>query len=226
MSQSRNGPKQPALVTRDDRVVLNLIESKGDQAISVKNIQTETGLSQPTVKKCIKTLLTLKLIKEVRHVQAQKGLHYIAAKFMPTDDVTGGSWYVDGKLDAAFINQLKEICLKILKKLTVATSAGVYDFIKSNGLINNDQCTSGHISEILASMVLDNVIIEVKSTGLKEYHSIPIGNVCYRAAHDQGPKIGAMASLPCGMCPHFKMCTPDGRISPSTCDYFTKWLEY
>nr|GEU90266.1 DNA-directed RNA polymerase III subunit RPC6 [Tanacetum cinerariifolium] len=95
----------------------------GDQTILVNNIPRETGLSPPIVTKCIKSLLSLKLIKEVKHVRHSKGKYYTGAEFTPTADFTGGSWYVDGKLDTAFIDQLKEICYKILtKQLRVATS--------------------------------------------------------------------------------------------------------
>ncbi|MCD7452843.1 hypothetical protein HAX54_018284 [Datura stramonium] len=93
------------------------------------------------------------------------------------------------------------------------------------------ECTSQQVAEILNSVVLDNAVIEVKSTGLGEYHSIPIGSVCYRiAAVDAlgtGPKtIGPMASIPCGACPRISLCTPDGIISPQTCVYYTKWLNF
>ncbi|GJV34175.1 DNA-directed RNA polymerase III subunit RPC6-like protein [Tanacetum coccineum] len=116
-----------------------------------------------------------------------RGKYYIGAKFTPTDDFTGGSWYVDGKFDKAFIDQLKEICYKILtKQLRVATSEDVYDYLRKR-----------------------------KITGLEEYHLIPIGNVCYKVVQDLAPKTGAMASIPFGICPHINQCTPDGLISPS-----------
>nr|GEW26317.1 DNA-directed RNA polymerase III subunit RPC6-like [Tanacetum cinerariifolium] len=197
MSKSRKGPTQPAPLTPHDQEVLNLIKGKGDQAILVNNIPRETGLSPPIVTKCIKTVLSLKLIKEVKNVRHGKGKYYIGAEFTPTADFTGGSWYVDGKLDKAFIDQLKEICYKILtKQLRVATSEGMYDYLRKRKVIDNG-CTSGQISEILRCMVFENTIIEVKSTGLEEYHLIPVGNVCYSAVQDQAPKIGAMVSIPC-----------------------------
>ncbi|KAL7582147.1 hypothetical protein Lser_V15G46191 [Lactuca serriola] len=75
-------------------------------------------------------------------------------------------------------------------------------------------------------MVLDNMIIDVNSTGLGEYHSIPIGNLCYRCPSggdlDQGlRRTEAMVSIPYGVCPRIRECTPDGLISPTTCVYYT-----
>ncbi|KAK4737594.1 hypothetical protein R3W88_001291 [Solanum pinnatisectum] len=80
-------------------------------------------------------------------------------------------------------------------------------------------------------MYPDNAIIEVKSTRLGEYHSIPVGSVCYRTA--SGVALGAdpkttapMALIPCGSCSWINQCTPNGVISPQICVYYTKWLNF
>ncbi|KAI3713669.1 hypothetical protein L1987_72252 [Smallanthus sonchifolius] len=221
-------PKPAGGLVESDRKVLEVIKSKKEMAIWSRDLKAETDLSDAVINKCIKNLLSSSLIKEVVHVQLKGRKHYIAAEFEPSKEITGGSWYVNGDLDTAFIDQLKGLCLRIIRKLTVATADGVYDFFKNNRLTNTD-CTSQQISEILRSMVLDNIIIDVKSTGLGEYHSIPVGSLCYRCPPgdlNQGPRTGAMASIPCGICPRIRECTPDGLISPATCVYYTKWLDF
>lgn len=216
-------------LVESDRMVLNVIKSKKEMAIWTRDLKKETNLPDPIINKCLKNLQALGLIKEVAHVQMKARRHYIAAEFEPSKEITGGSWYVDGNLDTTFIDQLKDLCLTIIRKLKVATADGVYDFFKTNRLTNTD-CTSQQISEILRSMVLDNMIIDVTSTGLGEYYSIPIGKLCYRCPpagdSSQGPITGAMVSIPCGICPRIRRCTPDGVISPSTCVYYAKWLDF
>ncbi|GJZ52229.1 DNA-directed RNA polymerase III subunit RPC6-like protein [Tanacetum coccineum] len=209
-----------------DKKVLDIIKSKKESAIWVRDLKRDSNLADPIVAKSLKNLLGLGLIKEVKHVQFKLRKHYIAAEFEPSQELTGGSWYVDGNLDTAFIEQLKDLCLKVIRKLKVATAGGVHDFFKANRLTNTD-CTSQQISEILKSMVFDNMIIDVKSTGLEEYHKIPVGQECYRCIPgDNKPITGAMVTIPCGVCPRIRQCTPDGLISPSTCVYFNKWLEF
>ncbi|KAG5548078.1 hypothetical protein RHGRI_013688 [Rhododendron griersonianum] len=102
--------------------------------------------------------------------------------------------------DIEYTRVLRESCLRIVKKMKVATTEGISEFITRNKITKAD-CTRQQIEEILSSMVLDNEIIEVKSTGLGEYHKIPIGTDCYRAASRMGLGQGAMASIPCGVCP-------------------------
>uniref|UniRef100_A0A5B7AUQ6 DNA-directed RNA polymerase III subunit RPC6 n=1 Tax=Davidia involucrata TaxID=16924 RepID=A0A5B7AUQ6_DAVIN len=212
-----------------ESVVLNLIKSKADMGIWIRDMKRETNLPENVVTKAVKSLLAQRVIKEVVNIQSKGRKHYMAAEFEPSKELTGGTWYVEGNLDTTFISVLKDSCLKIIRKLKVATLEGIADFFKRNK-ITTAECTTPQIAEILRSMVLDNEIIEVKSTALGEYASIPIGTVCYRCATGmslgQGPKIGAMASIPCGVCPRISQCTPDGIISPKTCVYFTKWLDF
>ncbi|ESR64042.1 hypothetical protein CICLE_v100094942mg, partial [Citrus x clementina] len=53
---------------------------------------------------------------------------------------------------------------------------------------------------------------------------------CYKNVSKGGgggePKTGSLASVPCGVCPQINFCTPDGVISPKTCVYYTKWLDF
>ncbi|XP_076933917.1 uncharacterized protein LOC143599988 [Bidens hawaiensis] len=186
-----------------DRKVLDAIKSRKEMAIWSRDLKTETNLPDQVINKSLKNLLNASLIKEVVHVKQKGRKHYIGADFQLSTEVTGGLWYNDdGELDVAYVDQLKDLCLKIIRRLKVATADGVYDFFKANRLTHTE-CSSQQIIEILRSMVLDNMIIDVKSTGLGEYHSIPVGQVCYRCsvgdAANQGPKAGALVSVPCGV---------------------------
>nr|GMC80662.1 DNA-directed RNA polymerase III subunit RPC6-like [Ipomoea batatas] len=218
-------PSQP--LADSETVVLNLIKGKKNMGIWLADIKREAKLQPAVVDKSLASLVKKNLIKQVKNIQNKARKHYMAVEFEPSEELTGGAWYNEGNLDKELINILKETCLKVINKLQVTTAQGIFDFLKDRKAIN---CTIGQISEILRSMVLDNAIIEVKSSGLGEYHSIPLGAVCYRiasAATATGPKtVGAMASIPCGVCPRINECTPDGIISPKTCEYYTKWLEF
>ncbi|KAF7143708.1 hypothetical protein RHSIM_Rhsim05G0080000 [Rhododendron simsii] len=230
MSLKRKRQEPNAQQTKTpESVLLSLIKSKGDMGIWKADMKRETNLPEPVVNKALKILQGRNLIKEVVNVKSKGRKHYMATEFQPSKEVTGGSWYADGVLDIEYIRVLRESCLRIIKKMKVATTEGISEFITRNKITKAD-CTRQQIEEILSSMVLDNEIIEVKSTGLGEYHKIPIGTDCYRAASGmglgQGAKIGAMASIPCGVCPRVNQCTPDGIISPKTCIYYEKWLDF
>lgn len=213
-----------------DRNVLNLIKGKEARGISNGELKRVSMLPTTQFNKTIKTLVDRQLIKEVPNIKSSWGKHYMGAEFEPSAELTGGYWYADGNLDQELINSFRKICFQILnQKLKVATAEGVHSFFIKKKLYNGE-VSRERIAEILRSMVLDNEIMEVKSTGLEEYHSIPVGEVCYRCATGGGlveaSKTGTMVSIPCGVCPNIRLCTPEGVISPTNCVYYTKWLDF
>lgn len=48
----------------------------------------------------------------------------------------------------------------------------------------------------------------------------------YRPAVLALPTSTAFTSLPCGVCPVIDQCQEGGQISPQTCVYYQKWLEF
>ncbi|KAH0633939.1 DNA-directed RNA polymerase III subunit RPC6-like [Solanum tuberosum] len=212
-----------------DYIVLNVVKSKKNQGILKAGVKKEANIAPIVVDKSLKLLVKKNLIKQVTNIQSKgRNPYYIAVEFEPSDELTGGAWYSEGNLDKEFITVLRDTCLKVIQMLKVATAEGIHDFLKKRKVV---ECTSQQIAEILKSMVLDNTVIEVKSIGLGEYHSIPVGSVCYRTASgvalEADPKtIAPMASIPCGACSRINQCTPNGVISPQTCVYYTKWLNF
>ncbi|CAN4112525.1 unnamed protein product [Withania somnifera] len=214
MKRKRSNKDSPTQGLVDaDIIVLNVVKSKKNLGIWVAEVKKEANLAPTIVDKSLSSLVKKKLIKQVVNIQNKGRKHYMA---------------VEGNLDKEFITVLRDTCLKVVEMLKVATAEGIHDFLKKRKVV---ECTSQQVAEILNSMVLDNAVIEVKSTGLGEYHSIPVGSVCYRTASGvalgTGPKtVGSMASIPCGACPRISQCSPNGIISPQTCVYYTKWLSY
>lgn len=52
------------------------------------------------------------------------------------------------------------------------------------------------------------------------------GDDRYRLAEAKFPATTALTSLPCGVCPVADQCRDGGPISPQTCAYMDKWLEF
>ena len=194
--------------------------------IWTRDLKIETKLPDNMVNKSLKTLQAKKLIKEVITIQNKGRKHYMAAEFEPSKEITGGAWYVDGALDTEFINLLKEQCAKLIYKQRVATSEGILEAIRRSGIFKVE-FSAQQIEEIVRALVLDDAIVELKSNGMGEFDSIPVGKVCYKCTSKRGePRTGAMASVPCGVCPMISKCTPDGIISPNTCKYYSEWLNF
>lgn len=210
----------------DEVTILNLIQSKKDLGIWVRHIKFETKLADVIVNKSLKSLLAKNLIKEVKNIQNKSGKHFMGVEFEPSKEISGGDFYTNGQLDKEFIHVLKQFCLRQIKLHKVATVEGVLSDLKKHRVVTFD-ISSLQVAEVLDSMVLDNDIMVVKSTGLGDYRMIPIGKICYRVASGIGKaaKGGVMAAIPCGACPVTGLCSSDGVISPSKCVYYTNWLK-
>ncbi|KAK4837213.1 hypothetical protein QYF36_003667 [Acer negundo] len=232
MSQKRKrtDAKSPAdSLTDHERILYNLIRSKQDMGIWSRDMKQVTNLSDSIVNKSLKSLQAKNLIKEVVNIQSKGRKHFMATEFEPSKELSGGAWYADGKLDMDFIKIVRKQCVKHIVRLKVATFEGISDALKRSGIFKED-LTKQQIEEILRAMVLDKEIMELKSNGSGVFNNIPVGKVCYKVVKEGGsasePRIGALASIPCGVCPQISLCTPDGIISPKTCVYYTKWLEF
>ena len=227
-SLKRKRPESDFL-TEQERILYDLIRSKKDMGIWTRDMKRETNLPDTVVNKSLKSLQTKQLIKEVVNIQNKGKKHYMAAEFEPSKEITGGDWYNEGSLDIEFINLVKDQCLKHIFRQKVDTLDGILEWIRKSKIFSVE-FTTKQIEEILRALVLDNEIVEVKSTGFGEFAAVPVGRVCYRcrskSGHKGEPKTGAMASIPCGVCPRISSCTPDGIISPRTCVYYQKWLDF
>ncbi|KAG2316729.1 hypothetical protein Bca4012_067574 [Brassica carinata] len=225
-TRRRQAPRSsPGGINEDEKKILGFIRSKQGMGTTIYEITVGTSIQRPLVNKATTSLKKSKLIKEVSK-------HFLAVEFEPCKELKGGDWYVDGALDVSKIEDLKEICVKILempkhKVVTLDVMCSCFGKL----IRGEDKLTRDQTKDILDNLVLDNVIMEVKSNiGLSEHSAMRIGEVRYELIGKKSgggeARAGAFASIPCGACPHIGLCTPDGAISPTTCVYYQKWLDF
>ncbi|KAF7849506.1 hypothetical protein BT93_L0711 [Corymbia citriodora subsp. variegata] len=213
-------------MTEQEKVLYNLIQSKQDLGIWSRDVNREARLPNKVVAKSLESLLSRGLIKAVAHFQSKSRKHFLASEFEPSPEITGGKWYDQGSLDTEFVDFLKGQCLKHIRNLKIATVDTVADAVRRSRVLKVDY-SSEDIGEIVGALVLDNDVIEMRSNGLGEFAAVPAGGACYKCRDaTKEPRVGAMASIPCGVCPEVARCTPGGVVSPATCEYYSKWLDF
>ncbi|BFG31369.1 hypothetical protein CerSpe_176440 [Prunus speciosa] len=174
-------------LTEHEKIVYSVIRSKQDMGIWTRDMKKEANLPDNLVGKSIKSLQAKNLIKEVVNVQSKGRKHYMAAEFEPSKELTGGDWYSNGTLDKDYITCVKDGYAKIIYQLKVATLEGISDEVKKSGIFKTS-FTKQQIEEILRVLVLDKRVMAVKSTGMGEFGSFPVGKVCYKSASKGGSK--------------------------------------
>ncbi|KAJ3686652.1 hypothetical protein LUZ61_015816 [Rhynchospora tenuis] len=220
-SRPTTGAPAPALNERDR--ILALIKSRANRGIWSADIKRETDIPQTIVQKQIKSLLGSKLIKEVTDIRYKSRKVYMAVEFEPSDEISGGTWFSGGSLNKEVINDVRKRCKQQIMMLKAATADMIYKGMKKSD--PNIMYTMQQIGDILQSLVIDKEVEEIKSTGKGDFANVPAGKVCYRTTERSSrAHVGALASIPCGVCPRLRDCTPNGEISPRNCEYYKQWL--
>lgn len=210
-----------------EKKLLDLIRNKQGTGATKAEMKGYKAIPVTMFDRILASLKKKNLIKEVPNMNNKGVKHFLAMEFEPGKELTGGDWYIDGTLDVSKIEDLKAKCVMILERhrhrvVTLEVMCGYF--------VKEEKLSVNQTKEILKNLVLDNVIMEVKSNGVNEFASTRIGEVCYKLTGKKSGngevRAGAFASMPCGACPHIGLCSPDGVISPTTCVYFQKWLDF
>ncbi|KAI3872537.1 hypothetical protein MKX03_012236 [Papaver bracteatum] len=229
LSLKRKRADTPKL-SEAERTIYDLIVSTEDTGIWTRDIKYKIKVIPDTVvNKSIKSLKDKGLIKEVVNIQNKGKKMLMGSDFEPSDELTGGAWYdKEGKLETQLIEESKFVCFKFISRMKVATVGEITEAVNNSGVFKEGvKFTGKQIEDLLQSLILDKKIVESKSTGKGVFAKIPMGEECYQCSNKRAlPKTGALASIPCGVCPRLNECTPDGIISPTTCVYFKKWLDF
>ena len=93
-------------LSMEENMVYQQIESSNRAGIWIKTIRAKTNLPPAVVTRCLKVLESKKLIKPIVSAKNPGRKTYLLARLQPSDDVTGGPFFTDGKLDEEFVHQL------------------------------------------------------------------------------------------------------------------------
>jgi DNA-directed RNA polymerase III subunit RPC6 len=216
-------------LTNDERLIYNLIRSKTDIGISAADIKKETNLPTTVINKILKGLVSKEVVKDVPTIHNKGRKNYMATEFVPSTEITGGHFYSDGGLDTEFIDTLKKVCVQCISMQKVSTCDGCLEWCRRSGVFTIE-INEKQIKEILETLILDDEIMQMTSTGYGDFASVPVGKTCYICKRKGGVK-GEKKSVnntnfPCFSCQRMTLCSPNGAISPETCVYFQKWLDF
>lgn len=225
-----------------ERTIYLLVKESGNLGIWMRDIRTRTKLSQTILNKTLKSLESKKIIKSVKSVHASKKKVYMLYEVTPDPKITGGTWYSDHEFETEFVRVLNELCGRLLdERLDDATKKFPNDpflrrttsLMSSTDLVNliNDtgistvSLTVQDIESILYTLICDGRIEKVTVASTTTTTDLGQKQNLYRAVKsivDSAPVV----RNPCGICPVFQDCHDDGLITPATCVYLNKWLDF
>lgn len=93
-------------LTQEEALVFSYIESAGRDGLWTLAIRARTNLHISVFNRCLKTLESQNLVKGVFSAKFPGRKVYILAHLQPSEDISGGPFYTEGKLDDEFVHQL------------------------------------------------------------------------------------------------------------------------
>lgn len=205
----------------EELLVLQRVTEAKNQGVWKKTLKIATGLKQGKIfEKALKTLLREGLIKEVCTKDGPKKKTFMLAELDPPASVTGWPWHdQDGVMNVLFIDKLHASIIDLVRRNRRATLNEMHAHIKAAGIEHSAELTKDHVRSIVDVLLNDNKIELMPSDLASEEAFRPA------RLHTESAGIGVMA-VPCGVCPVASQCKPGGLVSPTTCEYLDKWLDF
>ncbi|KAG1650907.1 DNA-directed RNA polymerase III subunit RPC6 [Nymphon striatum] len=222
----------------DEKLAYQVIEEANNKGIWIRDLRIKCNIPLNRAQKIVKNFLSKKLIKEIKCVNAPRKKYYMLYDIKPHQSVTGGIWYSDQEFEYEFIDILNQQCFRYLKQRrdnvkldksdpvsqknsSFASLPEVCKYIADTG-ISKVTLSEEDIEEILNSLIYDRKVeksIVPSTDGSSENIKL------FRVVEPMLPTAGLMR-IPCGVCPVFSDCQPNGVISPTTCVYMKDWLGF
>jgi DNA-directed RNA polymerase III subunit RPC6 len=204
-------------------LVYQICERAGNKGIWTRDIKNAANIPQHTLTKTLKILEQRSLLKSVRSVTSKSKKLYMLFDTIPAKEITGGPWYTDQEFDSEFLEALCNFIIQVVQSQGMCDVDGINNQVRISGIAKVELAID-ELELVLQTLVYDGRLEEVKTSILiLSGKSANAGKTIYKVSK----QIAAPTYLtdsPCGMCPVMANCTPNGVISPTTCQYFQEWL--
>ncbi|EXJ83644.1 hypothetical protein A1O1_07268 [Capronia coronata CBS 617.96] len=101
--------KNYAGLTRDERIVLFIVDAAGTSGIWTKIIKFRSSLHGRVLDRVYKSLEAKGLIKPMKHVKNPGRKMYILAGLEPSEEASGGAWFSEGRLDIGLVDTISKV---------------------------------------------------------------------------------------------------------------------
>eukprot|EP00127_Corallochytrium_limacisporum_P006301 Clim_evm12s225 gene=Clim_evmTU12s225 len=230
----------------EERLLYQIIQQHGTQGVWTRDLMRQANMQRTQMNKALKLLESKKLVKAVNAVSSKKKM-YMLYELTPDRSLTGGTWYSDQEFESEFVAILQDTVAEYLKERSQEAKTGdvfgelldclctideVKDRIAQIG-ISTVPLSNDDVRSILDTLVYDRraMIVSGIPTGCPPSHPLRIQAArgadttrLYRF-HATTHPVDSTLSVPCGVCPVAKDCSPDGLVNPRTCIYMKQWLE-
>ncbi|KYQ93393.1 RNA polymerase III subunit [Tieghemostelium lacteum] len=210
-------------LTSEDLLIFQLVESSGNKGSWTKDLKYASGLQQVQITKIMKLLENRKLIKAVKSVQTGRKKVYMLYNMEPAREVTGGSLYgSDQNYDDQYIHIIKMHIKSYVQNKGTADQLEIIGYLKRVAEDTSQTLSPEDVLQLINTLIYDGDLEEIRDT--RAFSSFGKRGILYKPTKTVIP-VNNFGLMPCGTCPVFDLCSPEGEISPKKCVYFTEYLK-
>jgi len=207
-----------------------IIESRGNTGIFVNDLKYKLQLNyrQKHFKKIMAELINRNLVAEIRPLGEPSKVHYILKSLKPARLISGGPLYSEGTLDTGLLECLEKFLLKMTKRskgqgMTANSVLKALDEKEREGQkLFATKFSASDIIQVLDKLSYDD---KLQIGGAVSASGETTASTPFYLKKDEF-SFANFVKTPCGRCPVFDQCTPGGNVSPETCEYISKWLDF
>nr|POE99444.1 putative dna-directed rna polymerase iii subunit rpc6 [Quercus suber] len=108
-TRPRDAARAIKALTNEERIVYEYVEASHEAGIWIKEIKRKSNINGIVVDKAMKTLEKNRLVKGVKNVKQPVQKTYMLFHLVPSEDVTGGSFFDGGMLDQSLVEELSNL---------------------------------------------------------------------------------------------------------------------
>lgn len=230
-----------------EKMIYSHVKAHGNQGIWLKDLIRDTNLHRNVATKTLKSMENKNIIKNVKSVKTPSKKIIMLFHLNPSTEITGGAWFTDNELDTEFVQNLVKVIAHYITQQCMRghlasqasmpiyppdmhpypTAHDILDFITTSKL-TEIQLELTDIKELLEMMIYDGKIVQVLGAGSGLQRGAKVPEMTYKLAPGHGQPLFAehLSQVPCAHCPVYSSCQAVGPVTPITCQYFAKWLEF
>ncbi|KAK4543318.1 hypothetical protein LTR36_005677 [Oleoguttula mirabilis] len=110
-TRPRDAAKAITLLNADEKMLYSYVEDAHQKGIWLRELKKRTNINQAVVQKTMGKLEAAHLVKSIKNIRAPLQKTYMLYHLVPSDDVTGGSFFDAGDLDESLIEELSNLII-------------------------------------------------------------------------------------------------------------------
>lgn len=110
-TRPRDAAKAITLLNADEKMIYSYVEDAHQKGIWLRELKKRTNINPTVVQKTMGKLEGARLVKSIKNIRAPMQKTYLLYHLVPSDDVTGGSFFDAGDLDESLIEELSNLII-------------------------------------------------------------------------------------------------------------------